>query len=213
MSLVRKIGGEKLGGMYGTAGATAPENAATPEWEAAYIAEYGELPVLSYVKETYDAVIALAFAAQACRQRRRHRRSATICGSLPDQLARPFWAHPPGVADGLALLAQGQEVNYDGASGTLDWDDNGDLRRGHIGTWRFTSDERIEELDSVYYEEPALIRPAVRPRCVQGYARTGKFDRDHVAGALFALNHRPQQPSVVCRRTCGWRSAGVATRC
>ena len=58
-SLVREIGGEKLGGMYGTAGASPPDNAATPEWEAAFIAEYGELPVLAYVKETYDAVIAL----------------------------------------------------------------------------------------------------------------------------------------------------------
>ena len=65
VSLVREIGGEKLGGMYGTASASAPGNAATAEWEAAYIAEYGELPVLAYVKETYDATVALALAAQA----------------------------------------------------------------------------------------------------------------------------------------------------
>ena len=64
-SLVREIGGEKLGGMYGTASASAPGNAATAEWEAAYIAEYGGLPVLAYVKETYDATVALALAAQA----------------------------------------------------------------------------------------------------------------------------------------------------
>ena len=40
----------------------------------------------------------------------------------------------------------------DGAASTLDWDENGDLRRGYIGVWRFTSDERIEELDTVFYE-------------------------------------------------------------
>lgn len=153
ISLVREIGGEKLGGMYGAAGASAPENAATPEWEAAYIAEYGELPVLAYVKETYDAVIALALAAQA---------AGSVDGSaIRDHLrviagppGQTIPGTPTGVADGLSLLAKGQEIDFDGASGTLDWDDNGDLLRGHIGTWRFTSDGRIEELDAVYYENP-----------------------------------------------------------
>ena len=151
-SLVREIGGEKLGGMYGTAGASPPDNAATPEWEAAFIAEYGELPVLAYVKETYDAVIALALAAQA---------AGSVDGAaIRDHLreiagppGRTVRGTPTGIADGLSLLAQGREIDFDGASGTLDWDDNGDLRRGHIGTWRFTSDERIEELDAVSYED------------------------------------------------------------
>ena len=150
-SLVREIGGDKLGDMYGTAGASPPDNAATAEWEAAFIAEYGELPVLAYVKETYDAVIALALAAQA---------AGSVDGAaIRDHLreiagppGRTVPGTPKGVADGLSLLAQGQEIDFDGASGTLDWDDNGDLRRGHIGTWRFTSDERIEELDAVFYE-------------------------------------------------------------
>ena len=150
-SLVREIGGEKLGGMYGTAGASPPDNTATAEWEAAFIAEYGELPVLAYVKETYDAVIALALAAQA---------AGSVDGAaIRDHLreiagppGRTVPGTPTGIADGLSLLAQQHEIDFDGASGTLDWDDNGDLRRGHIGTWRFTSDERIEELDAVFYE-------------------------------------------------------------
>ena len=58
---------------------------------------------------------------------------------------------PSGVAEGLSLLAEGRDVDFDGAASTLDWAENGDLRRGHIGTWRFTSDERIEELDTVAY--------------------------------------------------------------
>ena len=151
VSLVREIGGEKLGGMYGTAGASAPDNAATPGWEAAYIAEYGELPVLAYVKQTYDAVVALALASQAA--------GSVEGAAIRDHLreiagppGRTVPGIPAGVADGLALLADGQEIDFDGASGTLDWDDNGDLSRGHVGTWRFTSDGRIEELDAVLYE-------------------------------------------------------------
>ena len=150
-SLVREIGGEKLGGMYGTASASAPGNAATAEWEAAYIAEYGGLPVLAYVKETYDATVALALAAQA---------AGSVDGAaIRDHLreiagppGRTVLGTPAGVADGLSLLADGRDIDFDGAASTLDWDENGDLRRGHIGTWRFTSDERIEDLDTVSYE-------------------------------------------------------------
>ena len=150
-SLVREIGGEKLGGMYGTASASAPDNAATSEWESSFIAEHDELPVLAYVKETYDATVALALAAQA---------AGSVDGAaIRDHLreiagppGRTVLGTPRGVADGLSLLVRGQEIDFDGAASTLDWDENGDLRRGHIGTWRFTSDERIEELDAVFYE-------------------------------------------------------------
>ena len=34
----------------------------------------------------------------------------------------------------------------------MDWDDNGDLRRGHIGVWRFTDDGRIEDLYAVPFD-------------------------------------------------------------
>ncbi len=151
ISLVKEIGGAMLGGMYGTAGASAPDNPATAGWEAAFIAEYGELPVLAYVKETYDATVAVALAAQA---------AGSVDGAaIRDRLrqvagppGRTVPGTPAGIADGLALLAEGQEIDFDGAANTLDWDENGDLLRGHIGTWRFTSDERIEELDTVLYE-------------------------------------------------------------
>lgn len=61
-------------------------------------------------------------------------------------------AGPTGVAEGLRILADGGEIDYEGASGSVDWDDNGDLRRGDIGIWRFTEDERIEEVRAVAFE-------------------------------------------------------------
>ena len=39
-AVVGKIGGQHLGGMLGTAGATAPDNPATDAWEGAFAAEY-----------------------------------------------------------------------------------------------------------------------------------------------------------------------------
>lgn len=65
LRLVEELGGDRLGGMYGTGSASAPYDAVTAAWEAAFIEKCGELPVLAYVKATYDATVALAFAAQA----------------------------------------------------------------------------------------------------------------------------------------------------
>ena len=151
LSLVRQLGGERLGGMYGTAGASAPDNDATAEWEAAFIAEYGELPVLAYVKETYDATVALALAAQAAGSLE----GAAIRDHLREIAGAPgrtILSTPKGVSEGLGQLAKGRQINFDGAANPLDWDANGDLLRGHVGIWRFTFDERIEELEAVPVE-------------------------------------------------------------
>ena len=150
VSLVRTLGGDRLGGMYGTGPATASESAASAAWEAAYVAEYGALPVLAYVKEAYDATVALALAAAAAGSAdgtaiRNHLRA--IAG--PPGIAVP--AGPHGVSAALRTLAAGGDIDYEGASGSIDWDDNGDLRSGHLGIWRFTEDERIEEVRAVAF--------------------------------------------------------------
>ena len=152
LRLVQEIGGTRLSGMYGTAGASAPDNDAVPEWEAAFVEAYGALPVLAYVKETYDATVALALAAQA---------AGSVEGpAIRDRLREiggpPGYVvpgTPAGVSDGLRWLASGQAINYEGAASTLDWDENGDLLQGYVGIWRFTQDERIEEVDTVFVQD------------------------------------------------------------
>ena len=153
-ALVRAIGGDRLGGMYGTAGTSDPKSASDAAWEAAYTAEYGMLPEYAYVKETYDATIALALAAQA---------AGSVDGAAIRDRLRAIGSGPgvvvtagvESIAAGLQVLAEGGEINYEGAATTLDWDENGDLRRGHIGVWRFTADEGIEEVEVIPFEAPA----------------------------------------------------------
>ena len=143
--------GGVVAGAYGTASAPAPESASLDDWNAAFVAEYGNLPAYAYVRETYDAAIALALAAQA---------AGSVDGAaIRDQLrgvgGGPGTAIAPtatGVAEALRILDEGGAVDYDGAATTMDWDGNGDLRRGHIGVWRFTSDGRIEDLASVHFD-------------------------------------------------------------
>ena len=151
LSLVEEIGVEHLGGMYGTGSAHPPHSDATESWDDAYIAAYGELPVLAYVKETYDATVAIALAAEA---------AGSVDGeAIRDQLrgiAEPpgdfIPGTPDGVADALALLGEGKDIDYKGTSGVLEWDEHGDLRRGFIGVWRFTEGGRIEDWESIAYE-------------------------------------------------------------
>ena len=150
-AVVGKIGGQHLGGMLGTAGATAPDNPATDAWEGAFAAEYGQLPAFAYVKETYDAAIALALAAQAAGSTRGAaiRDHLRAVGSEPGTVVH---AGLEGVATALRILAAGGAVDYEGTAVTLDWDRNGDLERAHIGIWRFTEDERIETVDVVPWQ-------------------------------------------------------------
>ena len=134
--------------MYGTGPATAPGNTASAAWDTAYVAEFGTLSVLAYVKETYDATVALALAAQAAGSGN----GAAIRDRLRAVASRPgtvVSAGPQGVADALRILAQGGEIDYAGAASSMDWDGNGDLRRGHIGIRRFTGNERIEDIGAV----------------------------------------------------------------
>ena len=149
--LVKAVGGDRVGGMYGTASAAPPDSVSSSAWDAAYVAEYGGLPMFGYVRETYDAAVALALAAQA---------AGSVDGSAIRDRLRAIGDGPgevviagrEGVANALRILAEGGEIDYEGASATLDWDENGDLRRGYIGVWRFTEDERIEELETVPFE-------------------------------------------------------------
>ncbi len=152
LTLVEAIGGDRLGGMYGTASVGHPGSESQAAWERAYAEAYGELPAGAYARETYDAAIALALAAEAAGsvEGAAIRDSLRAIGGPPGEVAI---AGPEGVAAALRLLREGEAVDYEGASVSLDWDEHGDLLRGHIGIWRFTDDARIEDLDAVAYGE------------------------------------------------------------
>ena len=84
--LIELLGAEALEGIVGTAPSSNPDNASTKAWAAAYMAEYGRLPSLPFVREAYDAVIAIALAAEAA--------GSTDGEAIRDELARI--AGPPG---------------------------------------------------------------------------------------------------------------------
>ena len=150
--LIEAIGAEHMGGMYGVAGAHEHGTPAADAWEAAVREEFGEVPGFTYIREAYDAAIVIALAAEAAGTVeglgiRDHLR---VVASGPGEVVV---AGPEGVARALAILRDGGEVDYDGPSGTIDWDENGDVTSGTVGIWRFTEAGGIEDVEVVVYEQ------------------------------------------------------------
>ena len=144
------IGPHLLAGMRGTYVAAAPANPSSDAWMEAYLEEYGDPPGLPYVKEAYDATIAFALAAEAAR--------SAEGGAIRDQLRRigsapgtVVIAHPDSLSEGLKALAGGGDIDYQGAAGTLDWDEHGDITRGYIGIWEFAEDGSITDVELIEF--------------------------------------------------------------
>ena len=142
--LIDAIGGEFLDGFKGTApvsSATAP--GAASAWDEAYIAEFGELPTTPFVRESYDAAIAIALAAEMA--------GSTDGAAIRDALVQI--ASPPGatvtpgadsIAAALTAVRNGEDINYEGGATTLDWNPDGDVTSGFIGIWQFEGGAIVE---------------------------------------------------------------------
>jgi ABC-type branched-subunit amino acid transport system substrate-binding protein len=136
--LAQAIGPEKLEGMMGTApGRTIGEGFI--KFNAAYTAEYGEFPASPFIANAYDATALIGLAAYAAQSMGQPMTSETI----RDQLRNV--ANPPGtfIAPGqfelaFKLLEAGKTINYEGASGTVDFDAQGDVV-APIEIWRFSN--------------------------------------------------------------------------
>jgi branched-chain amino acid transport system substrate-binding protein len=134
---VDKANPSKVEGIKGTAPAAAPEGVEHPF--AADYAKTGEDTIFSAYY--YDCAMVTALAAQAA-------------GSLdPDAIA----AEIPNVvsggevcqtfADCKALLDEGKDIDYNGASGNLDLDDRGHVLTGYYDVWQYDADGGVETLD------------------------------------------------------------------
>ncbi len=95
-------------------------------WErfsAAYEERFGEKPEPGfYQAETYDAFIAVALAMEA---------AGDTSGAMVDKnlvaVSGPEGVKVSSFADGVAALRDGQEIDYEGASGSLDFDEHGNV--------------------------------------------------------------------------------------
>jgi branched-chain amino acid transport system substrate-binding protein len=137
-------------GMYGTA----PGSSFTPEFSTAYEAEYGEPPPSSFIAETYDAVVAIALAAE----RAGSTDSVAIRDALRGVVCPPGSLIGAGAADvaaGLTLAAAADHLDYEGGTDSQEFDEYGDSSRGMMEIWK--TDETVQIVTD--REEPVAAQP------------------------------------------------------
>ena len=148
--LIDAIGADYLNGMQGTAPTAGPESDSLRAFNEAYVAEYGELSPLPFIREAYDAAIAVGLAAELAGAAD----SEAIRGQLRAAAAPPGDSYPAGaagIAEALDAIRSGDQINYAGAATSLDWDGNGDVTSGYIGVWQYT-DGAIEEVSVTAFD-------------------------------------------------------------
>jgi ABC-type branched-subunit amino acid transport system substrate-binding protein len=130
-----ELGWENFDGMQGTApGALTTDFG--EDFDELYTAEYGEIYQTPFVREAYDATVAIVLAAAAAES---STDSVAIRDSLRDVSNPPGDVFGPGaddVGDAVVAAAAGTDIDYQGASGSVDFDVNGDITFGAIEIWQ-----------------------------------------------------------------------------
>ncbi|GAA1810636.1 ABC transporter substrate-binding protein [Agromyces neolithicus] len=97
----------------------------------------------SYAAESYDAVTLIALAAYAA--------NSTDGAEISKYLRQVSGGSGDGekvtsFEEGVALLAEGQQIDYDGPSGPITFDENGDPTEATIGIFQFADDNTYSRI-------------------------------------------------------------------
>lgn len=111
---------------------------------ALYLEKYGEeLVEFSYLAETYDAVMLLALAAEQAKNDSGEAIAANMTSvSTGGEKVSTF-------AEGLAAIKAGKDIDYEGFSGPIEFDENGDPTGASIGIYQYGSDGNYVFLEAV----------------------------------------------------------------
>ena len=137
--IVENLGARYLNGSAGTVPQARDDTNAAQHFQDAYEASYGELPPVPYIDTAYDAVYTIALAAVAADSTdpvdiRDHLRAIND----PDGEV----VGPGDFAQAVDLLNAGEAVNYEGASGSVNYDGNGDVA-GTFAHWEIQDGEYV----------------------------------------------------------------------
>ncbi|MCP4114343.1 MAG: ABC transporter substrate-binding protein [Desulfobacteraceae bacterium] len=135
--LAKVVGAENLEGMMGTApGVGGGESYAN--FAVAFKAEFGDITSVPFIANAYDATALIGLAAYAAKVKGLLLTSRFIRDQLRMVSSPPGNFIAPGEFDkAFELLRQGKDINYEGASGSVDFDENGDVL-APIEVWKFS---------------------------------------------------------------------------
>jgi ABC-type branched-subunit amino acid transport system substrate-binding protein len=146
LDIVTAVGADAVEGMCGTApGSKVTDSLAA--FEAGWEASYGEISPYPFLPPAYDAVALTALAAYEAQVAGEEVTPASIRAHLRSVSGPPgevVLAGPEGLTKARELLADGQEINFVGASGDIDLDEFGDVS-APIETWCYEAGDIVSK--------------------------------------------------------------------
>lgn len=137
--LIENLGAQALEGTVGTVPQARSDSPGAEHFATAYSEAHGEVPPKPYLDTAYDAVYLIALATQHA--------GSTDRTAIRDSLREV--ANPPGTqvgpgefAKAVELLSNGEEIDYEGASGSVNFDENGDVP-GTFGVFAYEDGEIV----------------------------------------------------------------------
>lgn len=135
--IIDAIGAKYLNGSIGTVPQARTDTGTYKRFEAAYRERFGELPPKPFIDTAFDATMVLALAIE---------KAGKTTGTAVRNALREV-ANPPGetlgpgdFAEAKRLINEGVEVDYAGASGSINFDAAGDVS-GTFAEWAIVEGE------------------------------------------------------------------------
>jgi branched-chain amino acid transport system substrate-binding protein len=162
LNLFNELGWHNFDGMRGTAPSSFVTAFGTA-FENAYHQAYGTPPPLPFLGETYDAVVLIALAAE--RAGSVHpapiRNTLRLIANAPGEVIGPG---PGGISRALSIVRAGGDVDYQGATSSIEFDQSGDTPVGAIEIWQVNAaardfvTERVVKVDVRTGAITAMVR-------------------------------------------------------
>lgn len=138
--LITALGAEALDGAFGTVPQATTESATYQTFNQAYIDQFGAAPDKPYIDTSYDATMLMALALEQA--------DSTEDGiAIRDALR--LVANAPGIEVGpgewdtaITAIQNGEDIDYTGASGLLEFDESGDVG-GSFAHWAIQGGEIV----------------------------------------------------------------------
>lgn len=127
--LIEQVGADALANTFFTSPTSPEDNPARDELHVRFDETFGEGSDKPFVDQSYDATMLIALAIEKAGSTDR----TAVRDALREVANEPGEVVGPGEwAKAVQLLSEGKDINYEGASGSHEFDDNGDVA-GFIG--------------------------------------------------------------------------------
>lgn len=139
----KNVGIEYLGNAVGT-DTSSPRTPSAEAFVKRYVEKFGSQPNGPGLANSYDATMIALLAMQAAGKDAKGPQVAAMVAKVTDPKGTPVTADAAGFAEAAKILAGGGTVLYQGATGNVKFDANGDVSAPAV-VWSFTNEGTKED--------------------------------------------------------------------